>query len=158
MPAGRKNLPFNIHVLNGTDRPCRRNEDEPQPELFDEVPQPPGYLTTSAVEEWLEMAPQLHRLGILTKFDLPAFEMYCNARGTAIDAINELKHSTLTITSDKGNELQNPLVAIINRSTEIAMKIASEFGMTPSSRTKLKVDPSVKKKNKFSDNAKKQAI
>jgi P27 family predicted phage terminase small subunit len=74
--------------------------------------------------------------------------MYCLARGNVVAATEEMKTSTMTITTDKGNEVQNPIIGILNRSIEISHKLATEFGMTPSSRSKVTATKT-EKKSKF---------
>ena len=135
--ATPKPKPTKMKVIEGN--PSRRPlpENEPQPDVLPKIPTAPDYLTKHAKEEWSEIAPPLHRLGLLTEIDLPVFEMYCLARGNVIAATEEMKNGTMTITTDKGNEVQHPIIGILNRSIEISHKLATEFGMTPSSRSKV---------------------
>jgi len=165
MPAGRKKLPTKFHVLNGTDRPCRRNEDEPQPEIMPAIPLPPDFLSYSAKEEWGVMAEKLHKAGLLTEIDHSALALYCQAWGEFKDAQKEiygdeengLQGKGFTTVSDKGNELQHPLVGISHNAMQLAHKFLTEFGMTPASRSKTKGAAPPKNKNKFSDNAQRAA-
>lgn len=146
--ATPKPRPTKMKVLEGN--PSRRPlpDNEPQPDVPISVPSAPEYLTDNAKEEWDTLAAPLHRLGLLTEVDIPIFEMYCQARGNFISAVEELKVSTLTIKTDKGNEIQNPVVGVLNRSIEISHKLATEFGMTPSSRSKV-TSAKTEKKSKF---------
>jgi phage terminase small subunit len=41
------------------------------------------------------------------------------------------------IKSPSGFPVQSPYVAIVNRQTEIMIRIASEFGFTPASRSRI---------------------
>jgi P27 family predicted phage terminase small subunit len=41
------------------------------------------------------------------------------------------------VKSPSGYPVQSPYVAIANRQTEIMMRIASEFGFTPASRSRI---------------------
>lgn len=165
MPAGRKKLPLKLHVLNGTDRPCRRNEDEPIPDIPKEIPKPPDFLSDSAKVEWVTMAEKLYNLGLLTEIDHSALALYCQAWGEFKDAQKEIYGDEekgvlgkgFTTISDKGNELQHPLVGISHNAMQIAHKFLTEFGMTPASRSKTKGSTPVKKENKFSGNAQRAA-
>jgi P27 family predicted phage terminase small subunit len=46
------------------------------------------------------------------------------------------KHGT-KVKSARGYPMQSPYIAIANRQAEIMMRIASEFGFTPASRTRI---------------------
>lgn len=160
MPAGRKKKPTQFHVLNGTDRPCRRNEDEPQPDISDATPEPPSFLSDSAKAEWVNISKKLYDAGLLTEIDHSALALYCQAWGEFLDAQLEIYGDEeqgiigkgFTVISDKGNELQNPVVAISHRAMELCHKFLTEFGMTPSSRTKTKSEKKKKNVNRFAEN------
>ena len=47
----------------------------------------------------------------------------------------------LMIKTTNGNAVQNPLVGTANRAMHEMMRYATEFGMTPSSRTRLSTGP-----------------
>lgn len=73
-------VPFPLKVLRGNPgkRPMKR---EPQPEQAIEVPAPPPFITGYAADEWWRTAPELHRLGLLTRIDVPSLAAYCHAYG-----------------------------------------------------------------------------
>jgi phage terminase small subunit len=73
-------VPFPLKVLRGNPgkRPMR---PEPQPEIAADVPEPPSFITGYAADEWWKTAPELHRLGLLTRIDVPALAAYCHAFG-----------------------------------------------------------------------------
>jgi P27 family predicted phage terminase small subunit len=45
------------------------------------------------------------------------------------------------VKSPTGYPVQSPYVSIANRQTEIMMRIASEFGFTPASRSRISAPP-----------------
>ena len=73
-------VPFPLKALRGNPgkRPMR---PEPQPEIAADVPEPPAFITGYAADEWWKTAPELHRLGLLTRIDVPALAAYCHAFG-----------------------------------------------------------------------------
>lgn len=156
MTAGRRSKPTVFKVLSGTDQPCRRNDDEPQPDIPDSLQDPPDFLSKTAKAEWYSLGIKLHNAGLLTELDYSAFEKYCIAHGHLVDAETKMGDK-FVVCGAKGGDIQNPLMGIINKCTEICHKFLSEFGMTPSSRAKVKVDGAKKKKNKFAENSKKQS-
>src|SRR4051794_41833408 len=73
-------VPFPLKVLRGNPgkRPMK---PEPQPQQLPDVPDPPPFITGYAADEWWRTAPELHRLGLLTRIDVPALAAYCHAFG-----------------------------------------------------------------------------
>jgi P27 family predicted phage terminase small subunit len=57
-----------------------------------------------------------------------------------VKASGKIEKEGEVIISDKGGMYQNPWVAIRNRSMEQVHKFYTEFGLTPSSRSRVKVE------------------
>ena len=133
---GPKPKPTKIKELQGTTRSDRLNLDEPYPEIG--RPRAPDHLSVDALEEWNNIVDELVNLGIMTRIDTAALAAYCQAYGRWADAERKIQQSGLIIKTSNGNVVQNPFVGIANRSMEIMHKFLSEFGMTPSSRTRVK--------------------
>ena len=55
----------------------------------------------------------------------------------------------LTETTSNGNIIQNPLVGIANKSLELMHKYLTEFGMSPSSRTRVSAKKKTGEKKGF---------
>ena len=64
-------VPFPLKVLRGNPgkRPMKF---EPRPEQHADVPEPPAFITGYAADEWWRTAPELHRLGLLIRIDVPS--------------------------------------------------------------------------------------
>ena len=82
----------------------------------------------------------MHGVGLLTEVDLLLFEMMCVSLATGDEAMENVTKHGLIIKTTNGNIIQNPMLGIANRAYDRATKIALEFGMSPSSRTRIKVD------------------
>ena len=54
----------------------RRVRIPPEPARGDECPPPPEHLNSYAREAWLKLAPELHRLNLLTILDIAMLD-YC---------------------------------------------------------------------------------
>lgn len=145
---GPKTKPTKMKLIEGN--PGRRPlpENEPEPTVSSDVPAPPEFLSDSAKEEWLDISEKLHRLGLLTEIDNSALALYCQAFGEFVDAQSGIERDGLVLFTDKGNQVQNPMVGVSHRAMELCHKFLVEFGMTPSSRTKVKVTKH-EKKSKF---------
>ena len=142
---GRKPKPKYLKLLEGEPNKRRINDDEPMPHPT--APKVPTWLSREARAEWKRLAPQLELLGILTEIDMAMFASYCAAVGKLVWAEKHIKKNR------KGNEAAggmitktpagawqtSPYVWIYNKSLEQIRSFGSEFGLSPSSRTKIKV-------------------
>lgn len=144
---GPKPKPSAIALLDGN--PGRRpvNELEPKPEVGAE---PPAHLSGEAAVKWAELAPQLENLGILSQIDADLLAMYCQFYGRWVEAEQHLAEESLVLTGGQGGVYQNPWLAVANKAMEQMHKLGAEFGLTPSSRTRIKVDDSSAGKAKAS--------
>ncbi len=135
-PAQR---PDEIKALEGEPNKRRYNPDRMKPDAG--IPDCPAYLSDVARAEWGRVTPILHGLGVLTHLDMAELAMYCIAYATVKDATDEIKTGELTITTSNGNVIQNPLVGIRNKAAELMHKFACQFGMSPSSRQGISMEP-----------------
>jgi P27 family predicted phage terminase small subunit len=134
--SGRKPKPTHLRVIQGNagHRPLNRNEPKPK---F-EIPEPPAHLDDEARAEWARQGERLRDLGCLSKIDSGPFAAYCVAYSRWVKAELAIdKSGGLLIQTKAGNIIQNPLVGIANKSMADMVRIASEFGMTPSSRSRI---------------------
>lgn len=146
MPRGRKPKPTGLKVIAGTDRADRRNDQEPR--LDPEIPDPPPFLSDEAKVEWGRVCDALYSAGILTKTDRAALAAYCQAFGRwqqAEEALAKMAERDgvtkgIMIKTTNGNVVQNPLVGTANKAMADMVRIAAEFGMTPSARSRIKAE------------------
>jgi P27 family predicted phage terminase small subunit len=118
---------------------------EPQPEQAIDVPEPPPFITGYAADEWWRTAPELHRLGLLSKIDLPRFACYCHAYGQwrmAAETLAKMQANDpisngMLLRSKFGEAVQNPLVSIVRKHAGDVVRYASEFGLTALARSRL---------------------
>lgn len=132
---GRRPKPTRMKVLTGNPgkRPLNRTEPQPEPA----VPDCPVELGPSARREWDRLVGQLAPLRILTPLDRAALAAYCGAYGLWAEATEAIQKYGVMVKSPTGFPMQSPYVAIANRQAEIMMRIASEFGFTPASRSRI---------------------
>jgi P27 family predicted phage terminase small subunit len=137
-------VPFPLKVLRGNPgkRPMKR---EPQPEQAIDVPEPPAFITGYAADEWRRTAPELHRLRLLTRIDVPSFAAYCHAYGQwrlaaeslARMAANDPVMNGQLIKTKYGDAAMNPLVSISRKHAADMVRYGSEFGLTALARSRL---------------------
>lgn len=138
MTRGRKPKPTELKELEGNPGKRAINHQEPKPDVA--IPECPPHLKGVARTEWNRLAVELHALKLITKIDRAALAICCTAWADYVKACGKLEKEGEVIISDQGGMYQNPWVAIKKRSMDQVMKFYSEFGMSPSSRTRIKVD------------------
>jgi P27 family predicted phage terminase small subunit len=134
---GRKPKPTSVKVLTGNPGKRRLNHDEPKPPVA--IPDCPVELSPAAKAEWDRLGRELVGLRMLTALDRAALAAYCEACAFWIEAITAVRKYGTMIKSPSGFPMQSPYVAIANKQAEIMMRIASEFGFTPASRSRISV-------------------
>ena len=132
---GRRPVPTRIKVLTGNPGKRPLNEHEPQPEPA--IPDCPPQLGPIAREEWDRLIGELASLRIITALDRSALAAYCNAYGLWAEATEAIQKYGTMVKSPTGYPIQSPYISIANRQAEIMMRIASEFGFTPASRSRI---------------------
>lgn len=143
---GPKPLPPNVHRLNGnpsklTERTLR-NRDSSLPDIS--IPKSPAHLLPAAKKEWNRVSPQLEKLGLITELDMAALAAYCQAYArwsSAETKIKSLGDEGLIVETPSGYQQMSVWLNISNRAAEQMHKFMSEFGMTPSTRTRVTASP-----------------
>ncbi len=141
MPRGRRPKPTHLKLIAGTFRPDRSRADEPKPRPLLTL-DPPRGLDRYARTAWRRLAPLLQRLGLLTEADTFTFTALCQAWARYVRAQQRAK----TILARPMEVTQEHLdlvrrVEISAEKSEHAFRLfAVEFGLSPSSRTRLGVE------------------
>lgn len=133
--AGRKPLPTRLKQLRGTLRPGRVNHYEPDPPPA--VPEPPEYLCERGKAKFRELAAELAANRIMTALDTGALGQLCQVWVRWLDAEEQVRLRGLVVKTPGGVPIQNPFLSIANRCLAQLMQLQAEFGLTPSSRTRV---------------------
>ena len=113
------------------------------------IPLCPNFLGAEGKAEWKRITPDLKKKGLLAKIDRASLAAYCEAWEDFVFLLNEYNKEGATITTEKGNIVQNPTLGAKNKAAERVLKIACQFGMTPAARTKIDVKEEDKKVDAF---------
>lgn len=132
---GRKPTPTAIKELEGNPGKRPLNENEPQPKK--KAPPCPNWLAPEAKKEWRRLSRQMESLGILTDVDQKAFASYCQAYARWREAEEFLEQHGTIMRTPSGYVQQMPQVSIAQTYNKIMLKLAAEFGLTPSSRSRI---------------------
>lgn len=138
MPVGRKPKPTALKLLQGN--PGRRpiNDSEPQPRIVDDL-KLPIELDRYGKYAWRKYAPVIQGLGLFTEADVPMFMLFCDAYSQwrhSLDFISGLRNDV----DDYQSIMRQVMVTREKARSEMRL-LATEFGMSPSSRSRLSVAP-----------------
>lgn len=142
MARGRPRKPTELKLLEGSRvRPHDRNAEAPKWELPDGVPAPPEWLWPLAREEWIRLAPEMHKKGMLTSASMAAFQSYCQSYAEWRGALEVVKNANEMVSEGRaGIETVAAMVRVMREANKEMRGWMSEFGMTPSTRTKAHAD------------------
>lgn len=133
---GGKPVPTHLKIVRGNPgkRPLPKNEPQPEPGA-----DMPDWLSPEAAKHWPKVAKQLDDAGVLTQMDAHALALYCEAFARWKHANDQVSKYGPIVKAPNGFPMQSPYLAIANKAWSQMMKTLVEFGMTPSSRTRVAV-------------------
>ncbi|HIF50431.1 MAG TPA: phage terminase small subunit P27 family [Thiotrichaceae bacterium] len=134
---GRKAKPTKLKLLQGN--PGKRPINESEPNANPASVRSPTWLSDGARKCWDMNAATMIGAGVLTKLDADMFSAYCESFSLWQRAHEQLEGSSLIHENESGYKQQNGLIGIINKSQDQLVKLAREFGMTPSARTNIRL-------------------
>jgi P27 family predicted phage terminase small subunit len=134
-----------LKVLRGNPGKQKLSVDVLQPGQTSDVPDPPGFLTGYAAEEWRLVAVELYRMGVLTRIDIGPLAAYCHAYGQWRDAAElfakmqnkDPRQRGLLVQTKYRGLAQNPLLYVMRKAAADMMRYAAEFGLTPAARSRI---------------------
>jgi P27 family predicted phage terminase small subunit len=98
-----------------------------------------------ALDKWLELSAILSGMGVLTTGDGEALATLCEVHSAEQSCLLALRAGGATIHTDLGGVKPNPAGSLYRSLVAMKASLLSEFGLTPSSRTKLATQVEVKK-------------
>mgnify|MGYP000815426061 FL=1 len=101
------------------------------------MPECPDWLLLEAKKEWERLCDLMNQMGVLTEVDMAAFAAYCQSYARWKEAQEHIDSEGSTFETDKGYQQQTPWVGIANTNQKLMLQAASEFGLTPSSRSRI---------------------
>lgn len=135
---GRKPKPSRLHELNGDPgKRHRSREGEPRPEALEKAPRPPHHLNRRAAGVWRRIVPELISMRLISAIDGASLAAYCSAVATYQEADERLKTDKWTTSTARGGSRPSPLFKIRDEALKLVNKFAGEFGLTPSTRSRV---------------------
>jgi P27 family predicted phage terminase small subunit len=138
---GPRPTPTAMKRARGT---ARKKSPEPEPPA-DAIAMP-GHLGPVAQARWRELLPMLEAVRVMTNADIEALARYCDTYEwwLAVRAKLRAEGDTYPILNDGGQVkyiAQRPEVSIAHKLATQLRQLEQDFGLNPSARTSLKVEP-----------------
>lgn len=132
--------PTALKKLRGN--PGRRplNDAEPQPHIGTRTPSVPDWLSEDARDIWKRYARTMWELQLLTEIDVMQFGAYCEWMALYIHAMRQVQRGYDVQVTSTGYRQQDPWVSIASTAWNHAKDIMARFGMTPSDRSKIRIE------------------
>jgi P27 family predicted phage terminase small subunit len=141
---GRKRTSTALKVLKGTNQPSRINQNEMPVIVITKIPHPPKWFSPLARKIYKDCTRTLMASRILSKVDLQLLVAYCHEYSNYLEIMEkfdtDIEEQIVTSITKSGSIKQiNPLFKIAMASLDRAKIIGVEFGLTPSSRSKVNI-------------------
>ena len=136
---GRPAQPNELKKAKGENRPSRLPDKVlGELSLSDKIPEPPAWLENEDAKKlWFELAGPLFAQRVLSDVDIHALGHLCQMHGRIVD------------------DYRRRVVPSAADLSQLRMYF-SEFGATPSSRTRIGTTGNAKKENRFNSNGKRE--
>lgn len=145
MKPGPAPKPTALKLIEGN--PGRRQIEPGEVRPLVVAPVCPDHINPEAAAEWQRIVPLLLKHYLVTELDTAALALYCQSYGRWMEAERKIAEqrakngSGLLIKAPSGYPIQNPYLAIANRAMEDCYKYLQQFGLSPSSRTRVQASP-----------------
>lgn len=150
---GPKPLPDNVHALRGnpSKKPLAALKNGTRVPV--EVPKPPREIKGPAKKIWERTSERLVKLGVISEVDESALVRYCHAYAGYLWVISEIEkvnkegaaagrpHKGMITKTPSGYEQQSVLFQIRSKYHDELKSLEAVFGMTPSARSSVDVNP-----------------
>jgi len=144
----RRPKPTALRALDGNAGHRPANGREPSPDLA--FPDAPTYLDARGREEWVNLGRELFRCKMLTRLDRANLASYCAAVSRLEKSEVALRKWERVAEGDKLTAKEMGRAVFMMNATSGKRRLAAqevhrlgaEFGMTPSARSKIRIDDS----------------
>jgi P27 family predicted phage terminase small subunit len=142
---GRKPKPTLLKIIEGSKSPVNPNE----PVVTGDLDAAPDWFTPEQKASW-DYAIANSPNGLLKRLDRSVLTTWVVAENLHREATMQVSKLGLIIKSPvKGEPMQNPWLAIVNRQALLMMKASSELGFSPTSRSRVTIDEKSDEANPF---------
>lgn len=141
---GRKPKPTSLKILEGNPgrRPLNKKESQAPPGK----PKMPQWISDRAKKFWKLYSNLLHEKNLLTQFDETSFAGLVECLSGIEEANEILKRDGMVILGQSGAPVKHPMANYKKEMLVLLRGYTSEFGLTPSSRSRVTI-PEAEKEN-----------
>jgi P27 family predicted phage terminase small subunit len=136
-------------VASGNYRPDRMRTGRGL-EPLQRLPIAPNGLSEPAKTAWRDAGRRAIALGTLTESDIPLLELLSRTLGSVAELEKNLARDGVLIDTGLVKKA-NPALQAVDRARALAHRLLGEFGLTPTSRERISIDPDHGKPNPFSE-------
>jgi P27 family predicted phage terminase small subunit len=140
--SGRRPMPTEWRLINGTARSDDRRAAAVQPDMPQEEPEMPDDIPEEAQWKWLETVELMRQMGTLSVAYSDLLRMYAETWAIYRDATRKVRQIGAAIVKiDKKEKTvsvkTNPLERVMRQSRQDLMRMEIELGLTPSAKSRL---------------------
>ncbi len=135
---GRTPTPIALHRAQGSYRPDRHG-GTPEPKAA--TPKAPKWLSKDAKALWRYYSARLAEVRVLTELDQSCLAVYVTAAARLAKAETEIAKTSEVIKTPAGFAAPNPWIGIAQKCQEMMLRYGQELGLSPASRTRIKINP-----------------
>ena len=132
---GRKPIPTTLKILRGNPGKRKLNTNEAAP--LTKRPRRPDFLTGTAADAWDKLVAHLFGLGLLTAGDEIGLSAVCQCYSRWREAESQVATLGAVVKGPGGSAVLNPWLSAANTSLKQLQALLVEFGLTPSSRSRI---------------------
>jgi P27 family predicted phage terminase small subunit len=139
--GGKNKKPTALKKVQGNAGHRALNDKEPEPAPG--APKMPADLSRKAQIEWKRLVPILQGMKVLTEADGDALAALCTARVRWRQAEDLIERMGQVVVEDSPNGKRvkkNPAVTVASDALRHMRSLMQDFGLTPASRSGIKVD------------------
>lgn len=149
MKTGRPPKPTAVKELAGNPGKRPLSQNEPRPRVV--APPCPAWLTGIARAEYKRHAKMLAGYRMITEADRLALAAFAHEFGKWREAEERVAKDGPVLYSDKGGAYLNPWQNIASNHFKNMCKLMTEFGLTPSSRSRIEAAPEEEKETSLAE-------
>lgn len=137
MARGRKPLAPEVHEHNGSYRKNPNRENKERPVIDGQRPVAPEWFNDQELQVWDAVCGDLEQKGIQDTSNRELLIAYCTAYAGWFECRKMVTENAYTVTDSHGNVKRHPVATDMHKFREQLNKLIPEFGLSPSSRSRL---------------------
>ena len=130
-------MPQTLRLLTGDTHKDRYNDAEPQPQ--EGKLEPPADLSDEVRRIWVARVKDLEHMGLAFPSDIDSWRAFCEAVVVHEKACRALIGQPVLVQGLGGFPVKNPAIQVQRDSALTLLRLAQQFGLTPSARSTVRV-------------------